>query len=289
MFKLHRLTYRTSLYGFMLDIPELLIDNEGVTAIVGKNGSGKSTLLHLMAGLKAPTRGTCTFEGRACFQAYDTIKAQVQMLSWSIVFDGQLTANDYLRVLKAKPRPWDSDLEAELLSEFYIPTEQKISTLSRGEQAKLKLLLALCQRPKYLLIDELTSELDHESRKAIFRTIDREVFAGKLRVLWATNIIDDVDRFANHLIVLSKGQVTLNTDLESFRRRHQKLLLRYQGAKNMLNFPAELGLQMDWDGKRGILTTNNYREQLVQDLGLLEIAIEPMPYATKDILQTYGA
>ncbi len=272
-----------------MDIPELLLDNEGVTAIVGKNGSGKSTLLSLLAGLKAPTSGTCTYEGRACFQAYDIIKAQVQMLSWSIVFDDQLTAKDYLRVLKAKSRPWDVELESELLREFYIPIEQKISTLSRGEHAKLKLLFALCQRPKYLLIDELTSELDHESRKAIFRTIDREVFEGKLRVLWATNVIDDVDRFANHLLVLSQGKVALSTDMESFRRRHQKLLLRYQGSSQLPNIPAELGVQIDWDGKRGILTTNDYREALVQELTRLEIEIEPMPYATKNILQTYGA
>ncbi len=289
MFSLHQVSVQFPLGVFSLSVSELQIPNEGVTAIVGKNGSGKSTLLSLMAGTRAPDSGTCTFEGRSCFQAYDQIKRDVQLLSWNTVFDTRLKPIAYIKLLRRICPKWNLELEQRLIQEFSIPLDQSIATLSRGEHAKLKLLLAICQNPKVLLIDELTNDLDSSSRKAIFNLIDEKVFEAAVSVVWATNILTDVERFANQLVVMQKGSVLLHEKIEDFRARHQKVALHNQSE---MPKPKIVGLEdsrIEWDGKNGLLYSHAFDAHVEKKLKDQNINFNLLPYSLNEILANYGA
>lgn len=288
MLSLHQVRYAQPGGLFTLSIPFMEIPPVGVTAIVGKNGSGKSTLLSLLAGLRLPQSGTCSYRGINCFSGYDRVKRDVHLLSWNVTFESQLSPADYLRLMRKLRPDWDHAKEERLAGEFALPADQSIGSLSRGEHAKFKLLLSICQRPQVLLIDELTNDLDQASRKSIFSLIDEQVFEGSLSVVWATNILSDVERFANRVIILARGSAVLEADMETLKAGHQRLALQSKAGARIDRLEGIAG-DLEWTGTTGLLHTAQFDEAMKESLAAQGVGYTQLPYSLQEILNRYGA
>ena len=152
----------------VLDNVDLRIEAREVVAIVGPSGSGKSTLLGLLAGLDRPTEGSVRVEGQALEALTEDALAVLRRERLGFVFQnfqllGNLTARENVllplelnRVNDARQR-CDALLERVGLAErgHHYPAQ-----LSGGEQQRVALARAFAPRPRILLADEPTGNLD---------------------------------------------------------------------------------------------------------------------------------
>lgn len=203
-----------------LNIPKLKFHSPGITALVGHNGAGKSSLLQIVAGVLEGNEGEASYMGQNIFLNYEKFKEKVHLISWGLELFIGLTAKDHLKLLKSLSAQWSHEIEHELLRDLAVPVEKRVEDLSRGELVRLRILLSLPRMPMVILLDEVTNELDTDSRRAIFKKLDSYSFEYGAQVVVATNMVEDIERYATDIILLKNGQVILQSSLDEIKEEH---------------------------------------------------------------------
>ena len=123
-----------------------------------------------------------------------------------------LTANDINSVMRDIYKNWDNDLFYRYLSDFKLPDNKKIKTLSKGMRKKLEIAVALAHHPKLLILDEPTSGLDPVIRNDILDIFLDFIQDENHSILLSTHITSDLEHVADKIIFIDKGKVVLNED-----------------------------------------------------------------------------
>ncbi|HBA70365.1 MAG TPA: peptide ABC transporter ATP-binding protein [Lachnospiraceae bacterium] len=159
----------------------LQIEKGQMIAIIGSSGSGKSTLLHLLGSLDVPTEGSVLFEGQDIFQWKDRKISEFRRREIGFVFQffnlfPELTAQENillpLKIDKKKPEQefFRQVVEAVGLQERL---KHRPEQLSGGQQQRVSIARALLHRPKLLLCDEPTGNLDEKNGNEVIRLLKR--------------------------------------------------------------------------------------------------------------------
>src|SRR5438132_8430211 len=106
-----------------------------VAALVGPNGAGKTTLLHLAVGLTTPTAGTVRVLGSSARERPDLVLPRVGFVAQEHPLYRRFRIREMLKVGERLNATWDQDLAKSRLELLRIPLDQKVGTLSGGEQA----------------------------------------------------------------------------------------------------------------------------------------------------------
>lgn len=152
-----------------------------MVALVGKSGSGKSTFLHIAGTLDAPTSGTVRFDGEDLFEKSESELARFRNETIGFVFQShhllpEFTALENVMMpalVRRRGGPEAEGKAVEMLKAVGLghrighrPTE-----LSGGEQQRVAIARALALRPRLLLADEPTGNLDDATGEEIFRVL----------------------------------------------------------------------------------------------------------------------
>ncbi len=186
-----------------VDSVDLQLERGDFIALTGRSGSGKTTLMTLLAGLARPTAGSMVFDGRANLAALsDAETAALRGCGIAYVPQGQsllgnLTVMDNIRL----PCYLSGDGEdipgrAEyLLDEVGIAdlADAYPSQLSGGEMRRAALARALMTRPRLLLADEPTGDLDGANTEIVMRLLEKTAGQGAA-VLFSTHERDALQR-----------------------------------------------------------------------------------------------
>jgi len=171
---------------------DLLVHEGEMVAIVGASGSGKSTLLQVLAGLDAPTAGRASVAGHDLLDM--TRSERVRYRRHVVGFVRQQAARNLLPYLTAGevvdlpmtiagvPRRERRERVGLLLESLGVGhcADRRPDQMSGGEQQRVAVCVALANRPRVLLADEPTGELDSESAQEVFaalRTANRDLGA----------------------------------------------------------------------------------------------------------------
>lgn len=227
MIECHDLFYTYKNSKFNLTISETVIKEQGVYALVGHNGVGKSTLLKLMSGILKPSMGGVFYENKNVFNEFEQVKTQIHYISSETNLYQELTIQEHSELVKNLYKDWNQEVFTELIEEFNLFLNIKIKTLSKGQLAKLKIALSLATEAKVILIDELTNDIDHTSRKYIFEQLNQYSFEKECLVIVATNILEDMEKYASHLIYLKNGHVKFNDELDKLKEEFNQSLTEY--------------------------------------------------------------
>ena len=161
---------------------------------------------------------------------------------------GWMTAGEIISMTSAFYKTWDTSYEKELIKRLSIKTDRKISKMSRGQKGRLALLLALAYRPKLLLLDEPTSGLDAVVRRQfIEESIDVISQEGRT-IFFSTHLIDEVERIADHVGILSGGVMSINTTAEDLKQRFRSIHAFFSHDVDEIQAPAASSI---FDGSNG--------------------------------------
>ena len=196
----HRVTRR---FGHLtaLDALDLVIPTGQRVALLGANGAGKSTSVNLMMGLLRPTSGDVLVTGLDPAHAVATgrIAAMLQ--------DGGLLPGvtvrglvELSRRMYPAPRPLADVLADADLTDI---ARRRVDRLSGGQRQRVRYAVAAAGDPDVLVLDEPTTGMDVESRRAFWRGIA----ANGRTVLFATHYLAEADEHADRIVVIAHGRI----------------------------------------------------------------------------------
>jgi len=193
-------------YGARAVVDELDLDVRAgeIVGLAGANGAGKTTTVECIQGLRRPDAGSLTVLG------YDPATQAVQLrpLIGSQLQDSalpdRLRVAEALRLFATSARHHGN----ELLDEFGLAARRRsvFSSLSGGERQRLFLVLALLNRPRLVILDELTQGLDPAARREVWAAVRRLHDAGTT-VLLVTHEMDEAEALCDRVVVMRAGRV----------------------------------------------------------------------------------
>jgi ABC-2 type transport system ATP-binding protein len=200
-----------------------------VAAVLGPNGAGKTTTIEILEGFLAPTRGTVRVLGtdpRRGGAAGRAWRARIGLVLQSTSLDAQLTVAEALGLYAGLfPRPMAAGKVIEMIG-LGGDAGTRIGALSGGQRRRVDLGLAVIGRPEVLFLDEPTTGLDPEARRALWGIIQSLVAAGTM-VLLTTHYIEEAQRLADRVIVLADGRVVADASPDQLRARGATPVIRY--------------------------------------------------------------
>jgi ABC-2 type transport system ATP-binding protein len=209
-----------------------------VAALVGPNGAGKSTLLNLAVGLAAPSAGTVTVLGGRAPGSPAALDG-IAFVAQDTPLYKNLSVADMLYVTRNLNRRFDQVFAEARLAELGIPRKRKAGKLSGGQQAQLALTLALARRPRLLVLDEPVAMLDPIARHDFMATVLAAAADG-VSVLLSSHVLTELERVANYLVLLSRGQVRLAGEVDDLLARHRLTSLEELAMAYLRENPAEV-------------------------------------------------
>lgn len=213
----------------VLDIDELLIEGGALCGIVGPNGAGKSTLLNLIAGLMRPTAGRLLYG--------EEMSASAPYRNMTMVFQTPYLIRTTVEKNIAYPlklRGWGNaqieervrELTEDLgLADF---RKQKSWKLSGGETQKVALARALAFRPKLLLLDEPTANVDPSTTAEIERMLKKINEKEGTTVILITHNLVQARRLCDEVLFMNQGKVVeYGASDKILREPEQEMTMRF--------------------------------------------------------------
>ncbi len=183
---------------------DLEIAQGEIVAVLGPNGAGKTTTIDMVLGLSQPTTGTVEVLGMTPRQAIARGLVSAVMQTGGLLKD--LSVRDTLRYtasLFAETAAVDDVLATAGVASI---ADRKVGKCSGGEQQRLRFAMALLSDPALLVLDEPTTGMDVEGRRGFWDAIRRDAERGRT-VLFATHYLEEADRYADRVVLLSHGRI----------------------------------------------------------------------------------
>jgi ABC-2 type transport system ATP-binding protein len=172
-----------------------------IVGLIGANGAGKTTTVECVQGLRRPDAGTLRVFGLDPATQADRLRPMIG----SQLQDSGLP--DRLRVGEAVQLFSGRDGE-ELLEQFGLSQRRRstFASLSGGERQRLFLVLALVNRPRLVILDELTQGLDPAARRGVWAAVD-QLRGDGTAVLLVTHELDEAERLCDRVVAMRAGRV----------------------------------------------------------------------------------
>lgn len=209
-----------------LDVPR-----QRVFGFLGPNGSGKSTTIRMLCGLLTPTRGRMRVLGHDIPREAEALRMKVGYMTQRFSLYEDLSATENLRFIadiytldrQRRKRRIGEVSERFRLGRFL---GQRAGTLSGGQKQRLALAAATLHEPELLFLDEPTSAVDPENRRAFWESLFDLVEEGTT-ILVSTHFMDEAER-CHALVILDEGRLVAAGSPETLSRDIGAQVVRVQ-------------------------------------------------------------
>ncbi|GAB3807153.1 ABC transporter ATP-binding protein [Virgibacillus kimchii] len=189
-----------------------------ITCLIGVNGVGKTTILNAIMNLTPLNSGNILINGEKIHKgSYE----KVTFIPDAITMLPQMTIAGAMEFMQDFYDSWNQERATEILGFFKLKESDRISELSKGNTAKVNLLLGLAMDVDFLLMDEPFSGIDIFSREQI-----AEVFTSHLiedrGVIITTHEISDIEHLIDKVVLLDEGVVLKQFNSEEMRETEGK-------------------------------------------------------------------
>jgi ABC-2 type transport system ATP-binding protein len=196
-------------YGRTVAIDEVSFEvNDGeIFGLIGPNGAGKTTTMECIEGIRTPDRGTISVLGldpfRQVYKLQDRIGVQLQQAQLQKRIKVWEAVDLWASLYKKKP----ADAE-RLLDQLGLADKRDawFMNLSGGQKQRLFIALALINDPEVVFLDELTTGLDPQARRAIWDLVRGIRERGKT-VFLTTHLMEEAERLCDRVAIIEHGRI----------------------------------------------------------------------------------
>lgn len=217
---------------------DLSVPAGSVFGFLGPNGSGKTTTLSILAGLSEPTSGQAwvsgldvVHEGTAVRERIGFLRQDPRFYSWMTGHQTLTFVGEFFGVTgKAAGRRSSELLE---LVDLAGAADRRVGGYSGGMRQRLGIAQALMGSPEVLLLDEPASSLDPAGRYEVMHIMER--LRGSTTVFYSTHILQDVERVADEVAIVSRGQRIRQAPMKDLLAASKdELIVEVEGPPNGL-------------------------------------------------------
>lgn len=202
----------------VLDGVDLTVPAGSTLGILGRNGAGKTTLVETIAGLRAPTTGEVRVLGLDPRADRARVRSVMGVQLQSAIVHFSLTVQENMRLHRSFHA--DGEDPDELIARLGLDEVRRTRAmnLSGGQAQRLSIGVALVGRPRIVVLDELTTGLDPEGRRGIWRVIE-QLQADGVTILLVSHAMDEVERLCERVVVLDRGRIVADGAPAEIRER----------------------------------------------------------------------
>jgi ABC-2 type transport system ATP-binding protein len=239
----------------------LSIEPGQIFALLGRNGAGKTTAIRLLLGLIPRDGGAISVLGHDPWHEPLAVRAAVGFLAEDQHMFGWMTVTELLGFMAPFFPHWDRDLAARYRRQFDLPADQRIKTLSKGQNVRLGLILALSHRPELVILDDPALGLDPIMRKEFNRDLITHLQGEGTTLLYSSHLLYEVEPIADAVAILKDGAIVKQAATEVLRHEVKQLVLSAE----------------DYAEHRGWLTRLDVRRQRAE----VAVTVENAPAAVE--------
>lgn len=205
--------------GIDLDVAE-----GEVFALLGTNGAGKTSTFDLLEGLSAPSDGDVEVFGLDPRKDRKLVRPHVGIMLQSGGLPAELTIAETLEMWRgtcSNPTTADAVLAQVNLADR---ADVRVGSLSGGEKRRVDLACALLGQPRLLFLDEPTTGLDPESRRATWKLL-ADLKASGVTIVLTTHYLDEAEALADRIAIMHKGEIARRGSLRDIVDEHPARIL----------------------------------------------------------------
>lgn len=228
---LRGLAWRASRQFEIRDL-EMNVPTGAIYGFLGANGSGKTSTIRMIMGLLKPDAGTVSVFNEPMPASAPSILSRTGFVPERTHLYQNLSVGEAMRLHAAFFSRWDAELAHSLQKAFLLNEDTRISRLSKGENGKLLMLLAIAQRPELFILDEPTDGLDPVVRRDVLSALLDYVAREGATVLVSSHLVHELERMCDWVGVMDRGRLVAETPMQTFKNGVKRL--RVHGAPALL-------------------------------------------------------
>jgi ABC-2 type transport system ATP-binding protein len=204
-----------------------------MVGFLGPNGAGKSTCLYMITGLVHPCGGAIEIFGANLRRQFKRAMRHMGALVEAPAFYEYLSARGNLEIVARSrgevPRSQVEDVLKKV--GLYQRSRNRVSTYSHGMKQRLAVASALLGRPRLLVLDEPTSNLDPETSDEVLNILRNAVEKEALAVLLSSHLLSEVEEYCDRVFIINQGKIVASGKVEDILRPDNRVLqVGFSGA-----------------------------------------------------------
>ncbi len=221
----------------------LRVERGKTFALLGRNAAGKTTAIRMLLGLLDRDAGEVRVLGKDPQAEPIEVRSRVGYLAEDQQMYGWMRVEEIVRFVAPFYATWDHALAQRYLREFELPLATKIKHLSKGQNVRLGLVLALAHRPELVILDDPALGLDPVMRKQFNRDLIAHLQGEGRTVLYSSHLLYEVEPVADEIAILHGGRLIRQADPETLRRDVKQFVLDAAALAAVRDDMALLDLQ----------------------------------------------
>ena len=262
---------------------DLTVPDGAVYGLVGPNGAGKTTLLRHLTGVYHQDSGSVTFDGQPVWEN-PAVKARIAFIPDDWFYFAQADLRDMQRFYRRFYPAFDSARYGALRGVFSLEETRALRRMSKGQRRQAALLLALCARPDYLLLDEPVDGLDPVMRRQLWSLVMQDVAERGVTVLVSSHNLRELEDVCDRVGVMNRGKMLLEQPLGDLQETSVKLQLAFE-APELPPLPPDITvLHHAQTGRVHTLICRGSADELTQRLAALHpVFLDASPLSLEEI------
>lgn len=186
-----------------------------ITCILGTNGVGKSTILKAISGLVKLDSGDILIDGE---KINNKIYDKLAFVPDIDIHFPQLNIKETFEFMSVFYKNWNNEKAYEMLKKFNLTDDKNISKLSKGNKARIKIILGFAQEAKYILLDEPFSGIDIFKREEIIEMMVKYM-TDEQSIVITTHEIPEIEMIVDDVILINNGKLVCQFNAEESREK----------------------------------------------------------------------
>jgi ABC-2 type transport system ATP-binding protein len=262
----------------------LRVERGRTFAFLGRNAAGKTTTIRMLLGLLPRDDGAIRVLNIDPQREPLELRRRVGYLAEDQTMYGWMRVEEIVRFVAPFYPTWDHALAARYLKDFELPLRTRIKHLSKGQNVRLGLVLALAHRPELVILDDPALGLDPIMRKQFNRDLITHLQGEGRTVFYSSHLLYEVEPIADEVAILDEGRVVRQAETETLRRDVKQIITNRGALADVRNEIRVLDERMD--AGRVLVTVEN-AEHAIALLGRQGVEIRVVDLNLDEIFEAY--
>ena len=241
---------------FALKDVSFRVEAGSIMGFIGRNGAGKTTTLKSLMNLVHPSSGEISFFGMPLKEHENEIKQRIGYATGGVHYYQKKKIKDIIDITKPFYENWDDNMYMHYIELFSLDENKKLVELSEGMKVKFNLTIALSHHADFLILDEPTSGLDPVSREELLEVF-LDIAAKGVTILFSTHITSDLDKCADAITYIQKGEIIASEKTEEFANAYRLVQITEKVTKEQNDMV--LGVCRSKNGETGLISSKDIK------------------------------